>query len=500
MRNRVREKSHFWSRVGVCLALGCAPSAVETRPEAPASASDSAGAKPTTVEALPTTPANVVIHPEYARALAQAAYVWAYPMVNMLSRSESITKAPQPGRLNGVLPVAPSGQLAMLSDYIDPAQNFIACPNQDVVYGLGFFELDTQPVIVQVPDFRERFWVYAIYDARTDQVGELGKPYATTPGFYALVGPGYKGPIPEGVTQVIKSPTSLANIVPRIFQDDTAEDREAIQPLINQVTVYPFEKFTGQMQTVSWRDAPSIPGPAAGAGETKWVKPETFFDQLPTVLESVPPLPGEESLYDQFRMLVGVGKANPEIQAAMNAAVKQLDETLIKDFLQWKYNGVPAGNGWHRSVHNAEWGLDYFNRTGTARSNMFDNRQRETQYFYTDFASSGQKLTGADSFAITFAKDELPPVEGFWSLTLYNEQHFFHPNALHRYSLGTKNKSLRYNPDGSLTLYAGEQSPGADKESNWLPAPSGAFSLYIRAYWGKAPILDGSWTPPRIDK
>ena len=94
----------------------------------------------------------------------------------------------------------------------------------------------------------------------------------------------------------------------------------------------------------------------------------------------------------------------------------------------------------------------------------------------------------------------MPPVKGFWSLTLYNEAHFFHPNPLERYSLGTKNKTFKYNPDGSLTLYAGTQSPGKDQESNWLPAPNGAFSLYLRAYWADQAILDGAWIPPLIEK
>jgi len=100
---------------------------------------------------------------------------------------------------------------------------------------------------------------------------------------------------------------------------------------------------------------------------------------------------------------------------------------------------------------------------------------------------------------VTFAKDQTPPVNGFWSLTLYNEHHFFAPNAANRYSLGTKNKTLKYNDDGSLTLYVQSDAPGPDQESNWLPAPkTGAFSLYVRAYWPKAAIVDGSWTPPAV--
>jgi hypothetical protein len=144
-------------------------------------------------------------------------------------------------------------------------------------------------------------------------------------------------------------------------------------------------------------------------------------------------------------------------------------------------------------------GVDYYNRTATSKSNMFDNRPNETQYICTDNDSSGQQLEGSKTVAITFAAGQEPPVNGFWSLTLYNDRHLFHPNELKRYSLGTKSTGLTRNRDGSLTLFAGAKSPGNDKESNWLPAPDGMFSLYIRAYWGKPAILDGSWKAPNIE-
>ena len=163
-------------------------------------------------------------------------------------------------------------------------------------------------------------------------------------------------------------------------------------------------------------------------------------------------------------------------------------------------NGRPAGNGWNRSTNNARFGHDYYNRTGTAKSNMFDNKPNETQYIYTDDDSEGALLDGNQSYEVTFASGQEPPVSGFWSMTLYNNEHFFHPNNLKRYSLATKNKNLKKGTDGSLTLYVGAKSPGADKESNWLPAPNGHFSLYIRAYWGEQGILDGSWKPPHIRK
>ena len=124
----------------------------------------------------------------------------------------------------------------------------------------------------------------------------------------------------------------------------------------------------------------------------------------------------------------------------------------------------------------------------------------ETKYIYTDDDSQGKQLNGQNPTRSRFAKGQTPPVKGFWSLTLYNDVHFFNPNPLKRYSLGTKNKTLKLNADGSLTLYAGAKSPGKDKENNWLPAPEGTFSLYIRCYWPEQAVLDGTWMPPTVEK
>jgi hypothetical protein len=132
---------------------------------------------------------------------------------------------------------------------------------------------------------------------------------------------------------------------------------------------------------------------------------------------------------------------------------------------------------------------------------MYDNRPEETKYIYRDNDSQGQQLNGQNNYTLTFPKGQQPPVKGFWSVTLYNDLHLFNPNPLNRYSLGTKSKSfLKDNPDGSLTLYFGAKSPGKDKETNWVPAPAGTFSLYIRCYWAEQAILDGTWMPPQVEK
>ena len=431
--------------------------------------------------------------------VGRMAYVWGWPLVNSHNRRAAFALAPSPGLNGGVLPMAPVGQNAMLTDYVKPEQTFVTCPNQDVVYGAGYFALDKEPVVFQVPDFGNRFWVYSLYDARTDEVAEIGKPYATTPGFYLLVGPNWNGVAPAGINAVVRSSTELVFTAPTIFKDDTVEDTKAVQAVIGQVMFYPLSQFDGKIKTTDWSKLPHFPSPEGAKGETKWVVPETFLDQLPAVMRLVPPLPGEESLYRWISSAVDEAATNPEIKQALIESFQAADKEIISPLFQWKLNGRAAGNGWNSPVKNAQWGTDYLNRTGTAKSNMYDNKPDETKYIYRDLDSEGRQLHGKNLYTITFAKGQTPPVKGFWSLTLYDEHHLFYANPLNRYSLGTKSESLKYNPDGSLTLYFGASSPGQEKETNWVPAPDDTFSLYIRAYWPERAILDGIWMPPNVE-
>ncbi|WP_245350720.1 DUF1214 domain-containing protein [Bradyrhizobium sp. UFLA03-84] len=367
--------------------------------------------------------------------------------------------------------------------------------------GRGSLALDIEPVVVQVPDFGDRFWVYQMVDLRTDSFVQLGKMYATTPGFYLLVGPNWKGEVPRGITKVFRSPTDTGFVAPRIFQDDTAEDRKAIQPVLKLVMMYPLSQYDGVMKSADWSKMKVLPSGEEGAAETRFVFPEKFFDELPAILADAPPLPGEESRYGQMLAVVNAAKDNPRIKAALVEGAKEAEEKLVTPLLQFRNYGEQLPHNWSTISNEAAFGTDYFTRTAVARSNILVNFPNETKYFYQDLDAAGDRLNGKNSYAVTFAKDQTPPVDGFWSLTLYNEHHFFAPNELDRYSLGTKNKSLKYNSDGSLTLYVQASSPDKDKQANWLPAPKdGDFSLYVRAYWPKAAITGGTWTPPAVQK
>jgi hypothetical protein len=444
------------------------------------------------------TPPGTAMTTEYVAALGRFAYIWGWPLVNNLNRSLGMKDLPGPGRVGGVAPAAPPGRNSMLTDYISADEHLVTCPNQDTVYGACFQHVDTLPVVIQVPDFGNRFFVYQLADARTNSFGGIGKQYRTKPGFYAIVGPNWKGTIPNGITSVLHSPTDLVAVFPRVFQDDTPEDKAAIQPLLSQVVVYPLSEFDGEMKTMDWKTTPSFPAPQTGGGEVKWIIPEKFFDELPIILKQVPPMPGEEALYAIFQSVLDAAANDPKLKQTLTQTAIAAEKEVISPLFEFHNNGRPVGNGWNSPPNGANWGFDYLSRAATAKSNMYDNAPQETRYIYTDFDSSGRRLSGAQDYAVTFPAAQTPPVDGFWSLTLYNKEHLFEPNTLNRFSLGTKSKSMKQNPDGSLTIYVQNASPGSDKQDNWLPAPRDNFSLYIRAYWPKEEITSGKWVPPHV--
>ena len=181
----------------------------------------------------------------YAAHVARDAFFWAWPLVNMYNRRLAFSKMKE-HRYVGPLLEAPLNSLAMLTDYVDPEERNVACPNQDVVYGLGLLALDVSPVVVQVPDFGDRFWVYQIVDLRTDSFAQLGKMYGTTPGFYLLVGPDWQGEVPKGITRVFRASSNTGLVAPRVFQDDTPEDKRAIQDVLTGIVMYPLADYDGR--------------------------------------------------------------------------------------------------------------------------------------------------------------------------------------------------------------------------------------------------------------
>jgi len=447
---------------------------------------------------MPTGPVpGSMLTDAVVREVGRLAYLWAWPLVNIYNRywTQDWVKT-QTFLVGGVAPIAPINRLGMLTGYNQPGQRYITCPSQDLIYGFGVLDLSRDAVVLQVPDFGTRFFVFQATDQRTDAFSAIGSMYGTKPGFYLLAGPDWKGTAPPGIAAIFRSQTNLGCVIPRVFQADDPADRQAVQPLLRQIMAYPLAEFDGTMKEKDWSDLPILPWKSLSNEEWRWVNPDTFFESLPKALDACPPLPGEEALYALVRSVLDAARGDRTLRAALAEAAAEADATLVAPLLEFRNFGVPLPHNWTTVVNSAEFGTDYYTRTAVAKSNIFVNRPRETRYFYQDLDQDGARLNGAKRYTVTFK--QVPPVKGFWSITLYDQFHFFAPNEIHRHSLGTRSQGLRLEADGSLVIYVQNDKPDADKMSNWLPAPDGDFSLYIRAYWPLPPVQQGQWTPPAV--
>jgi hypothetical protein len=493
-------KKTLFPLAAVLLLAACNQASTNNAPASDSTAM--ATIRPDSPAAQVTGPmANTVMTKDYVYYMGKQMYFWGWPLVNLHNRILVMEHVPEPGLNGGAVPVAPLGRLTMLSDYITPDQRYVACPNQDVVYGASFMLLDKGPVVVQVPDFGSRFWVVQMGNQRTDGIGGLGSMYGSKSGFYMIAKEGWKGDIPKGIEKVFYSPTSVAFVLPRTFMTDDPADKEAVRAVISKLNIYPLSEYDGNVKLKDWTKIPSFPDPnkSQGGKEVSFVMPDKFFLEFPQILAEVPPLKGEEALYAQFHSVLDAVKKDSTLYPSLVKAATDAEKELIEPLRQFKNNGVPAGNYWNTVKNGAAWGTDYLSRTAAARCNIFVNQPNETIYYNQDLDSTGKELNGTSGYSITFSKEQVPKVKGFWSLTVYDANHFFYQNADKIYSLGTKNKGLKFNADGSLTLYLQHTKPAGDKAGNWLPVPAAKYGLLLRAYWPEQSMVDG-YLPPALVK
>jgi len=466
-------------------------------------------------------PPNAPIKPEFSSKqvatldrkqlleVAKEAYVWGWPLIYLHQIKGSLERVPYPG-VSGGLPVAPINQLSMLVDTIKPGAAAIPCANQDVIYGFGILDLKREPVVIQVPDFGDRFWLYQLGDQRTDAFGRMGRMYGTRPGCYLVVGPDWDQPTPAGIREVVRCPTRCGYFIPRIHFENSEADRIAAIPVVNQIAAYPLRCFNGSIQIRSWDHPRWLPN-LGRAGRARDVSPDTFFSNFSRVLEDVPPRLGEEEMYARFEQLASEMRLDPDFAHDVVKAARGFDQDLIQPLFEFRNVGLQLRGNWTTISNGGEFGSDYLTRAAVAKSNPFVNRSNEASYYYLDLDAEGSVLSGEHRYELTFARGSLPPARGFWSLTVYDERHVLPRDLNGRITCGSRDQSLAFNTDGSLTIIvdrsAAEKGAGVTGPkqscSNILSAPAGKFSLYLRVYEPYEPAEashNGGWSPPAARK
>jgi hypothetical protein len=459
----------------------------------------------------------------YVEALARVVYYWGYPAVDAFGRTnmwEIMRNGP--GTMLGLLPGAPMNTNGYLDDYISPAQRWVVTPNNDTLYGAGFANLGVEPVVIQTPTEAPKghYWTIQIADAFTTVVHQLGSASGTPGGKYLLVGPEWDGRKPDGFIDVLRMPTNLAAVFPRCFTARTPEAKARARAVLGQIGMYPLSTNQSGQRTFDVEaiahNAVFPPGVTAeqvaadpDANRPQWVRPETFWDDLAKML-AINPVVGQAdaAMAQQARTLIALRAAGPPYRALLDRVALEADADLHASS-SYVQVGVDAGNGWQRQEGAGVWKSDWFSRAQATIIYVYVNDYREATYFIRGTDAQGALFDGRHSYAMTFAKNALPPVDrargGFWSLTMYDKDYFMIPESPNgRTNIGTVNldaDELMFGVDGSLTLHISHEPPHeADARANWLPSPSGQFALMVRTYVPTEPLLDRGYQLPDVER
>lgn len=432
-----------------------------------------------------------------AREIARDAYIYAYPLVLMHVSKIVATNVAEPQ-----FPLGPINQIAHAKSFPDAGMDIIASPNADTLYSSMNFDVSKEPLIVSVPDSGGRYYLLPFLDQWTDVFTVPGKRTTGTGAqTFAIVGPGWEGKLPEGVTRY-DSPTALGWLGGRV-QTNGKADYEAVYKFQQGLKAIPLSAFGKIYTSPRGSVDPSI-DMSPPVDQVEKMEPLEFFSLFVELAKNSPPHAHDYPILDRMKRIGIVPgtrfsvKGLPEVvREALQAAPK---EALPRIMDTWK-KPTSSVNGWSVNLTGmGNYGTNYLRRAAVAYGGLGANVPEDAVYPTAFVDADGEPLRSDRRYVMHFDKDEIPPVRAFWSLTMYNDRQLFADNPIDRYAIGDRDK-LTFNPDGSLDLYIQRKSPGADNESNWLPAPAdGNFSLMMRLYWPALEVLDGSWAPPPVKR
>jgi hypothetical protein len=426
--------------------------------------------------------------------IAEEAYVFGYPLVLMDITTRVMTAPGRKVRVN---------EFDHKSRFPDASFTDVVSPNCDTFYSMAVLNLGPEPIVLSVPDTKGRYYLMPILDAWTNVFASPGKrTTGTGKGDFAFVGPTWTGTLPSGV-QEIRSPTDLAWIIGRT-QVNSKADAPAVVALQRQYRLTPLSRWGKPAGPAAAVPITPVNSTVPPVQQVEMMDAATFFGRLASLMKANPPASEDSAALSRFTALgllpgedFDLAARDTAIQGAMNRAVPA---ALAKIKGAEGMIGNRTVNGWLVSTGLGKYGTQYLKRAYIARVGLGANLDEDAIYPHTSNDIDGPPLNGARSkYVLHFTKDQRPPVDAFWSLTMYNDKNFLAENPIHRYALGDRD-ALAYNADSSLDLYVQNDDPGENKRANWLPAPAGDFILVMRLYWPKPPATDGTWQPPPIRK
>lgn len=433
------------------------------------------------------------------------AYIYGYSLITTEVTRVQMSNVPALEGLHG-----PMGQFINVKRYPPADYRGVSAPNADTLYSAAWLDLGAEPIVFSHPDMGDRYFLFPMYSLWM-QVVEC--PGARTMGGRAadflLTGPGWAGQVPAGMKE-IKFPTRYMLILGRTYANGTDADYDAVNALQEQYKLVPLSSFG---KPFTFKAPPVDPNPGFSMTE----KPQSvilsmaaddYFSRLAQLMATAAPPALEDGPMLARMARIGIVPGQPfnasKLSPAARESLRGLPQRALAVIGAGRSSLGTQVNGWTITKGLGRYGTDYMKRAVVGAFGWPANLEDDAVYPNTTVDSEGRGLNGANKYTLTFAAGQTPPVNGFWSITMYeiDQGWWFVPNRLNKFTV-SKRDNLKPNADGSTTLYFQRESPGADKESNWLPAPAGDFIPMLRMYWPKPnspSILNGTWAPPWVQR
>ncbi|SEB19129.1 DUF1254 domain-containing protein [Paraburkholderia sartisoli] len=433
------------------------------------------------------------LKPAQIESIAKEAYIFGTPMVDMYRTMYAFSIDKTGSQYKG-----PFNSILNIARVFTPDDTAFVTPNSDTPYTFAGLDLRAEPVVITIPPMeKNRYFVFQLMDLYTFNFDYIGsRTTGNQGGHYLIAGPGWKGATPKGISKVIHAETEMVNVVGRTQLFNPA-DLDNVKKIQAGYKVEPLSAFEGQ-------PAPP-PAPAID-----WIKPLPpgaehtsleFFNQLAFVLQFAPVNPTEVALRHRFEQ-IGIVPGKPLDVSALPAAT----QAALKAGMEDGQKAIDARRATLGGRSDTLFGTrkflknDYVARATGTQVGIGANSRDEALYPILEKDATGQPLDGSKHYTLHFAKGQLPPVNAFWSMTMYNlPEQLLVKNPINRYLINSPMlPDLKTDPDGGYTIYIQNESPGKDKESNWLPAPQGKFMIAMRYYWPKPALLKNEWVSPKI--
>lgn len=452
----------------------------------------------------PTARAESITAKE-AHAIGVDAYLYFYPLVTMDATRKQMTNSAPAGFGKG-----PMNAISNAPEYPSATEKVVVRPNFDTLYSLAWLDLTKEPVIVSAPDTGGRFYMLPMLDMWTDVFASPGlRTTGTKAGNFLVTAPGWKPELRERVaeelglpkdTQRIDAPTPYVWMIGRTKTDGPA-DYAAVHEIQAGYKVTPLSEWGGTPKPVEVKIDPSIDMKTPPKLQVDTMPAGKFFSYASELMKLHPPHLTDEPIIARMKRIgIEPGKSfdiatvDPAVQEGLASAPEAAQKLMA-----WKLPTIARiVNNWSMNTDvMGVYGNSYLKRAIVTQLGLGANVPEDAVYPLNQGDGSGEPLDGANTYALRFDKGAAPPVDAFWSVTLYGPEGYQVANPLNRFAVSSW-MPFKYNPDGSLDLYIQNESPGKDKEANWLPAPKGPFNLTMRLYAPKSEVLTGKWNPPPV--